>query len=114
MRCRLRNDLYCVGWGVKLYSNQTYALCVCVAGDLLPADGVVLQSNDLKVDESALTGESDLVKKSDTADSMLLSGQSSSHGETICPSADRGGSTSVRGRIRSPHMPGSLAVALRA
>jgi len=20
---RLRNDLYCVGWGVKLYSNQT-------------------------------------------------------------------------------------------
>jgi len=21
---RLRNDLYCVGWGVKLYSNQTY------------------------------------------------------------------------------------------
>ena len=88
--------------------------CVCVAGDLLPADGVVLQSNDLKVDESALTGESDLVKKSDTADSMLLSGQSSSHGETICPSADRGGSTSVRGRIRSPHSPGGLAVALRA
>ena len=22
---RLRNDLYCVGWGVKLYSNQTKA-----------------------------------------------------------------------------------------
>jgi len=24
-KCRLRNDLYCVGWGVKLYSNQTNA-----------------------------------------------------------------------------------------
>jgi len=21
---RLRNDFYCVGWGVKLYSNQIY------------------------------------------------------------------------------------------
>ena len=25
---RLRNDLYCVGWGVKLYSNQTKAMHV--------------------------------------------------------------------------------------
>jgi len=49
---------------------------VALLGDLLPADGVVLQSNDLKVDESALTGESDLVKKSDTGDPMLLSGRS--------------------------------------
>ena len=24
---RLRNDLYCVEWGVKLYSNQTKAVC---------------------------------------------------------------------------------------
>jgi len=23
---RLRNDLYCVGWGVKLYSNQTHTI----------------------------------------------------------------------------------------
>ena len=30
-------------------------------GDLLPADGLVMQSNDLKVDESSLTGESDQV-----------------------------------------------------
>jgi len=44
-------------------------------GDLLPADGVVIQSNDLKVDESALTGESDHVKKGDAGDPMLLSGQ---------------------------------------
>lgn len=43
-------------------------------GDLLPADGVVLQSNDLKIDESSLTGESDHVKKGAARDVMLLSG----------------------------------------
>ncbi|XP_041092913.1 plasma membrane calcium-transporting ATPase 3b isoform X5 [Polyodon spathula] len=43
-------------------------------GDLLPADGVVIQSNDLKIDESSLTGESDHVKKSVEKDPMLLSG----------------------------------------
>lgn len=43
-------------------------------GDLLPTDGIVLQSNDLKIDESSLTGESDLVKKSVVRDPMLLAG----------------------------------------
>ncbi|PRD32025.1 UNVERIFIED_CONTAM: Plasma membrane calcium-transporting ATPase 4 [Trichonephila clavipes] len=42
-------------------------------GDLLPADGIVIQSNDLKVDESSLTGESDHVKKGEDHDPMLLS-----------------------------------------
>lgn len=46
-----------------------------ISGDLLPADGVVIQSNDLKVDESSLTGESDHVKKGETVDPMLLSGK---------------------------------------
>ena len=45
-----------------------------LSGDLLPADGIVLQSNDLKVDESSLTGESDHVKKGAERDVMLLSG----------------------------------------
>ena len=45
-------------------------------GDLLPADGILIQSNDLKVDESSLTGESDHVKKGETSDPMLLSGLS--------------------------------------
>ena len=40
----------------------------------MPADGIIIQSNDLKVDESSLTGESDHVKKSETVDPMLLSG----------------------------------------
>ena len=43
-------------------------------GDLLPADGVVIQSNDLKIDESSLTGESDQVKKGADCDPMVLSG----------------------------------------
>ncbi|XP_048012867.1 plasma membrane calcium-transporting ATPase 1a isoform X5 [Megalobrama amblycephala] len=43
-------------------------------GDLLPADGVLIQGNDLKIDESSLTGESDHVKKSLEKDPLLLSG----------------------------------------
>jgi P-type E1-E2 ATPase len=43
-------------------------------GDLLPTDGIVIQSNDLKIDESSLTGESDHIKKSVELDPMLLSG----------------------------------------
>uniref|UniRef100_A0A672K5H4 Calcium-transporting ATPase n=1 Tax=Sinocyclocheilus grahami TaxID=75366 RepID=A0A672K5H4_SINGR len=43
-------------------------------GDLLPADGVLIQGNDLKIDESSLTGESDHVCKSVDKDPMLLSG----------------------------------------
>nr|CDS30090.2 plasma membrane calcium transporting ATPase [Hymenolepis microstoma] len=49
-------------------------ICLVKYGDLLPADGVVLQSTDLKIDESSLTGESDHVKKSTTLDPTLLSG----------------------------------------
>ena len=40
----------------------------------MPADGIILQSNDLKIDESSLTGESDQVKKGKDEDPMLLSG----------------------------------------
>lgn len=46
------------------------------AGDLLPADGILIQGNDLKIDESSLTGESDQVRKSLEKDPMLLSGES--------------------------------------
>lgn len=45
-----------------------------ITGDLLPADGVLIQGNDLKIDESSLTGESDHVKKNADKDPMLLSG----------------------------------------
>ncbi|XP_063219775.1 plasma membrane calcium-transporting ATPase 2 isoform X2 [Bacillus rossius redtenbacheri] len=49
-------------------------ICQVKYGDLLPADGVIIQSNDLKVDESSLTGESDHVKKGESFDPMVLSG----------------------------------------
>ncbi len=46
-----------------------------LSGDLLPADGILIQGNDLKIDESSLTGESDHVQKSADKDPMLLSGK---------------------------------------
>ncbi|RZC38902.1 plasma membrane calcium-transporting ATPase 2 [Asbolus verrucosus] len=49
-------------------------ICQIKYGDLLPADGILIQSNDLKVDESSLTGESDHVKKGEDYDPMVLSG----------------------------------------
>ncbi|XP_062712698.1 plasma membrane calcium-transporting ATPase 1 isoform X6 [Aedes albopictus] len=49
-------------------------ICQIKYGDLLPADGLLIQSNDLKIDESSLTGESDHVKKSELTDPMVLSG----------------------------------------
>lgn len=49
-------------------------ICQVKYGDLLPADGILIQSNDLKVDESSLTGESDHVKKGENFDPSVLSG----------------------------------------
>ncbi|CAF3868664.1 unnamed protein product [Rotaria sp. Silwood1] len=49
-------------------------ICQITHGDLLPADGIVVQSNNLKVDESSLTGEIDLIKKHESEDPFLLSG----------------------------------------
>lgn len=49
-------------------------ICQVKYGDLLPADGIILQSNDIKIDESAMTGESDHVKKSVERDPLLFSG----------------------------------------
>ncbi len=49
-------------------------ICQIKYGDLLPADGILVQSNDLKIDESSLTGESDHVKKNEAFDPIVLSG----------------------------------------
>ena len=50
-------------------------VCCIKYGDLIPADGVVTESNDLKIDESSLTGETDLVKKSTNSNIVILSGK---------------------------------------
>ncbi|KHJ40981.1 calcium-translocating P-type ATPase, PMCA-type [Trichuris suis] len=49
-------------------------ICMVKYGDLIPADGVIIQSNDLKVDESSLTGESDQIRKGCDTDPLVLSG----------------------------------------
>jgi Ca2+ transporting ATPase len=43
-------------------------------GDLIPADGIVVQASDLKIDESSLTGETDLIKKNPADNILVLSG----------------------------------------
>lgn len=49
-------------------------ICFVKYGDLVPADGIIVEANDLTIDESSLTGESDLIKKSTNTNMLLLSG----------------------------------------
>ncbi|CAF0846707.1 unnamed protein product [Brachionus calyciflorus] len=49
-------------------------ICCIKYGDLIPADGLVVNSSDLKIDESSLTGETDLIKKNSHENAILLSG----------------------------------------
>lgn len=58
----------------SLADSMLYYSASCFLGDLLPADGVLIQSNDLKIDESSLTGESDLIRKAPEHDPVILSG----------------------------------------
>ena len=48
-------------------------ICQLKYGDMIPADGLIIQHNDLKIDESSLTGESDLVRKGEN-NPFILSG----------------------------------------
>eukprot|EP00703_Trepomonas_sp_PC1_P002587 JAP94019.1 Plasma membrane calcium-transporting ATPase [Trepomonas sp. PC1] len=50
---------------VSIYDIVVGDVVLLETGDQIPADGVIMQSTDLKVDESGMTGESDEVKKSD-------------------------------------------------
>ncbi|MCL4858558.1 MAG: HAD-IC family P-type ATPase [Caldilineaceae bacterium] len=56
-------------------------LLVIRAGDQIPVDGVVVSDGKLEVDESALTGESDLVNKS--KEDQVLSGTFAISGEVV-------------------------------
>lgn len=44
-------------------------------GDVIPVDGILLDCNVLKIDESSLTGESKLVSKGLDTDVILYSGR---------------------------------------
>jgi P-type Ca2+ transporter type 2B len=50
-------------------------ICRIKYGDSLPADGILIQGNELRIDESSLTGESDTIRKSPETDPVLLSGK---------------------------------------
>ena len=43
-------------------------------GDLLAADGLVVQASELSMDESSLTGESNMVKKNVEEDPLVMAG----------------------------------------
>ena len=47
-----------------------------VPGDVVPADGLLIKSSELRVDESSHTGESKDVKKAVDTDPTLYAGQS--------------------------------------
>lgn len=49
-------------------------LCCIKYGDLIPADGLIVQASDFNVDESSLTGETNLIKKDALNNSIILSG----------------------------------------
>ena len=49
-------------------------ICCIKYGDLIPADGIITQASDLKVDEASLTGETDLIKKNDWQNVTIFSG----------------------------------------
>ena len=49
-------------------------------GNIIPADGIILSANDIKVDESALTGESDLMEKDSIEKCLYVSDKVSSIG----------------------------------
>ncbi|RNA35555.1 plasma membrane calcium-transporting ATPase 2 isoform X2, partial [Brachionus plicatilis] len=49
-------------------------ICCIKYGDLIPADGIVTQASDLKIDEASLTGETDLIKKNDWENVTIFSG----------------------------------------
>ena len=49
-------------------------ICQVFYGHTIPADGIIIESNDLKIDESSLTGETNLIKKSVHEKSMVFSG----------------------------------------
>ena len=50
-------------------------VCCIKYGDLIPADGVIIQSSDLKIDEASLTGETDLIRKDESENISILSGK---------------------------------------
>jgi P-type E1-E2 ATPase len=76
-------------------------ILVLQAGDSIPADSVVCDTNFVKANESALTGESDDLKKTMLGDCFLLSSCLLTEGEQVRAVVIGIGVTSQWGRIKS-------------
>jgi Ca2+ transporting ATPase len=50
-------------------------ICCIKYGDSVPADGLITDASDLKIDESSLTGETDMVKKNTSQNIVVFSGK---------------------------------------
>lgn len=59
---------------LSVYDLVVGDVCEIVTGQQIPADGILLESNDLKVDESSFTGESEWVEKEESGNRRLWSG----------------------------------------
>lgn len=58
---------------VRIFDIVVGDVVILESGDKIPADGLVIAADDLKVDESSMTGEPDMVKK-DLKHPWLLAG----------------------------------------
>lgn len=76
-------------------------ILVLQAGDSIPADSVVCDTNFVKANESALTGESDDLKKTMLGDCFLLSSCLLTEGEQVRAVVIGIGVTSQWGRIKA-------------
>eukprot|EP01113_Clastostelium_recurvatum_P039552 TRINITY_DN604_c0_g2_i2.p1 TRINITY_DN604_c0_g2~~TRINITY_DN604_c0_g2_i2.p1 ORF type:complete len:1017 (-),score=417.27 TRINITY_DN604_c0_g2_i2:124-3174(-) len=59
---------------VSVYEILVGDIVVIETGDILAADGILLEADNMKCDESAMTGESDMIKKTPEKAPFLLSG----------------------------------------
>mmetsp|Transcript_25715 Transcript_25715/g.72045 ORF Transcript_25715/g.72045 Transcript_25715/m.72045 type:complete len:982 (-) Transcript_25715:61-3006(-) len=59
---------------VSIHDIYVGDICVVDCGDQIPADGIVVFADDLTVDQSVMTGETDSLEKSVDGDWKLMSG----------------------------------------
>jgi Ca2+-transporting ATPase len=83
---------------VTIYDAVVGDVALVEMGDILPADGILIEGHHVKCDESKLTGESDAIKKSEK-DPFLLSGTQVLEGTGRMLITAVGGN-SIFGRVR--------------
>jgi len=59
---------------ISIFELVVGDVCAINYGDVVPADGLLLEGRSIRCDESGMTGESDAIKKDLTEDPFLLSG----------------------------------------